>query len=142
MLACEWHNWQSGDPPIGCGICLGGILGLGLGGTGAGKILARPIASNPAKRQLVPWQALLEQNEELSLPPALLVSWQPWQVELNAVRCCASHVVSLCESGSPVRTIEMTGAGPPGVPTSGRVWQILHSSRMACLLSAVKCLPS
>ena len=38
-------------------------------------------ASKPANSQLVPWQALLEQNEELLVPPGSAVVWQLVQDE-------------------------------------------------------------
>lgn len=100
-----------------------------------GNSFARLGAFKPAKVHLFPWHALLEQKEELSLPPALRVSWHCWQDVLNWVRCSASQVVERCDSGSSGAAIEITGAGPPIFETSGSVWQRLHSRGMACLLS-------
>ena len=68
-------------PPAGKG------AGVGVGGSCAWMISRRPGASKPAYFQALPWQALFEQNDVLSLPPGFPVVWQLEQVSSKTWWC-------------------------------------------------------
>ncbi len=63
--------------------------GVGVGGKDERMVSRKAGALKPAYFQTIPWQALLEQKDELSVPPGLLVVWQSLQVWLNTWLCMA-----------------------------------------------------
>jgi hypothetical protein len=72
------------------------ITGVGVGVGEGGRLdsisALRAGASKPAYSQALPWQALFEQNELLSVPPAFDVSWQALQDESYTSMCMAIQV--------------------------------------------------
>jgi hypothetical protein len=57
--------------------------GVGVGGNDDRIVSRSAGASRPAYFQSIPWQALFEQKDVLSVPPGLVVVWQSLQVSLN-----------------------------------------------------------
>jgi hypothetical protein len=66
---------------------VGSGAGVGVGGNWDWITCLKAGASNPAKVQVFPWQALFEQNEVFETPPGSFVSWQFEQVALNTWLC-------------------------------------------------------
>ena len=122
-------------PPSGSG------SGVGVGGNCDDRISLKLGASKPANSYSTPWQALLEQKEELSVPPGLDVVWQFSHVSSKTWWCRLIQFSFKCDYGSGPRLISMSATKSYGPATIGIEWHRLHSRRIAAP-SPLRCFPS